>query len=131
MPHPPPPGSSQMKRGFPGRTPRASAGVRAHPSPRAAARAAPASPTQTTSFSCLRISDSNVATLSGQFRMLILFARIVPDARGLPLPQRIGIVGFIMNLALLKQLSEAPGVPGREERVRDILQNEFKSLFDD
>jgi len=36
-----------------------------------------------------------------------------------------------MNLALLKQLSEAPGVPGREERIRDILQNEFKTLFDD
>jgi len=36
-----------------------------------------------------------------------------------------------MNIALLKQLSEAPGVPGREERVRDILSNEFKSLFDE
>jgi endoglucanase len=36
-----------------------------------------------------------------------------------------------MNLALLKQLSEAPGVPGREERVRDILAKEFENLFDD
>ena len=36
-----------------------------------------------------------------------------------------------MNLPLLKQLSEAPGVPGREERVRDILQREAKGLFDD
>ena len=36
-----------------------------------------------------------------------------------------------MNLALLKQLSEAPGVPGREERVRDILKNEFQGLFDE
>ena len=36
-----------------------------------------------------------------------------------------------MNLALLKQLSEAPGVPGREERVRDILEKEFEALFDD
>ena len=26
-----------------------------------------------------------------------------------------------MNLPLLKSLSEAPGVPGREERVRKIL----------
>src|SRR3954470_6055334 len=36
-----------------------------------------------------------------------------------------------MNLPLLKQLSEAPGVPGREERVRAILEKEAKSLFDD
>ena len=36
-----------------------------------------------------------------------------------------------MNLALLKQLSEAPGVPGREERVRDILKREFHGLFDE
>jgi tetrahedral aminopeptidase len=49
----------------------------------------------------------------------------------LPVPRRVGIVPGIMNLALLKQLSEAPGVPGREERVRDILKNEFKGLFDE
>lgn len=36
-----------------------------------------------------------------------------------------------MNLSLLKSLSEAPGVPGREERVRDILQRECTGLFDD
>jgi endoglucanase len=36
-----------------------------------------------------------------------------------------------MNLALLKSLSEAPGVPGREERVRDILAKELKKLFDE
>src|SRR5882724_10774107 len=36
-----------------------------------------------------------------------------------------------MNLNLLKQLSEAPGVPGREERVRAILEKEAKGLFDD
>jgi len=35
-----------------------------------------------------------------------------------------------MNLPLLKQLSEAPGVPGREERVRAILQRECTGLFD-
>ena len=46
-------------------------------------------------------------------------------------PHASGIVRGIMNLALLKQLSEAPGVPGREERVRDILHTEFKTLFDD
>jgi tetrahedral aminopeptidase len=36
-----------------------------------------------------------------------------------------------MNLALLKQLSEAAGVPGREERVREILSREFASIFDE
>ncbi|MGH7179020.1 MAG: M42 family metallopeptidase [Tepidisphaeraceae bacterium] len=35
-----------------------------------------------------------------------------------------------MNLALLKHLSEAPGVSGREERVRDIIRKECKGLFD-
>ena len=36
-----------------------------------------------------------------------------------------------MNLNLLKQLSEAPGVPGREERVRAIVEREAKTLFDE
>ena len=36
-----------------------------------------------------------------------------------------------MNLPLLKNLSEAPGVPGREERVRKILERECAGLFDD
>ena len=36
-----------------------------------------------------------------------------------------------MNLPLLKSLSEAPGVPGREERVRKILQRECAGLFDE
>jgi putative aminopeptidase FrvX len=36
-----------------------------------------------------------------------------------------------MNLPLLKSLSEAPGVPGREERVRKILERECAGLFDD
>lgn len=36
-----------------------------------------------------------------------------------------------MNLKLLKQLSEAPGVPGREERVRAILEHQCKGLFDE
>src|SRR5215218_4138263 len=31
-----------------------------------------------------------------------------------------------MNIAFLKSLSEAPGVPGREERVRDVLQRATK-----
>ena len=35
-----------------------------------------------------------------------------------------------MDLALLKKLSETPGVPGREERVRELLQKEAKKLFD-
>src|SRR5690554_4773117 len=36
-----------------------------------------------------------------------------------------------MNLDLLKKLSETPGVPGREERIREILQKETKPLFDE
>ena len=36
-----------------------------------------------------------------------------------------------MNLSLLKALSEAPGVPGREERVRAIVQHHCAGLFDD
>jgi endoglucanase len=36
-----------------------------------------------------------------------------------------------MNLPLLKSLSEAAGVPGREERIRAILQKEAKGLFDE
>lgn len=35
-----------------------------------------------------------------------------------------------MNIALLKKLSEASGVPGREERVRAILEKELKGLAD-
>jgi putative aminopeptidase FrvX len=35
-----------------------------------------------------------------------------------------------MNISVLKQLSEAPGVPGREERVRAILEKECAGLFD-
>jgi endoglucanase len=34
-----------------------------------------------------------------------------------------------MNLPLLKSLSEAPGVPGREERVRKIIERECAGLF--
>src|SRR4051812_3743978 len=36
-----------------------------------------------------------------------------------------------MNLNLLKRLSEAPGIPGREERVREILKTELDGLFDE
>ncbi|MFN4242768.1 MAG: M42 family metallopeptidase [Tepidisphaerales bacterium] len=35
-----------------------------------------------------------------------------------------------MNIALLKALTEAPGVPGREERVRELILKECEGLFD-
>ncbi len=35
-----------------------------------------------------------------------------------------------MNTELLKRLCETPGVPGREERVRDIIKAEAGDLFD-
>jgi len=36
-----------------------------------------------------------------------------------------------MNLDLLKTLCETPGVPGHEHRVRDLIMDEIKGLFDD
>ena len=36
-----------------------------------------------------------------------------------------------MNLSLLEKLCETPGIPGREERVRALVQKEIKGLFDD
>ena len=35
-----------------------------------------------------------------------------------------------MDIALLKRLCETPGIPGREERVRALIQKETKGLFD-
>ncbi len=36
-----------------------------------------------------------------------------------------------MNIKLLKRLCEVPGVPGREERVRALIEKETKDLFDE
>ncbi len=36
-----------------------------------------------------------------------------------------------MNIDLLKRLCETPGVPGREERVRELLKKEAEGLFDE
>lgn len=36
-----------------------------------------------------------------------------------------------MNIDLLKRLCETPGVPGREERVRELIKSEIKGLFDE
>jgi len=35
-----------------------------------------------------------------------------------------------MNINLLRDLCEMPGVPGREERVRELIEGEIKGLFD-
>jgi endoglucanase len=35
-----------------------------------------------------------------------------------------------LNLDLLKRLCETPGVPGREERVRELIKKEIDGLFD-
>ncbi len=35
-----------------------------------------------------------------------------------------------MNIELLKRLTETPGIPGREERVRELIAKECESLFD-
>lgn len=36
-----------------------------------------------------------------------------------------------MNLELLKNLCETPGVPGNEHRVRELIENEIKGVFDE
>lgn len=36
-----------------------------------------------------------------------------------------------MNIDLLKRLCETPGVPGHEERVRELIQSEVEGLFDE
>lgn len=36
-----------------------------------------------------------------------------------------------MNIDLLKRLCETPGVPGREERVRALIEREIEGLFDE
>ena len=36
-----------------------------------------------------------------------------------------------MNIDLLKRLCETPGVPGREDRVRDLIASEVTGLFDE
>ncbi len=36
-----------------------------------------------------------------------------------------------INVDLLKRLCEMPGIPGREERVRALVESEAKGLFDD
>jgi len=36
-----------------------------------------------------------------------------------------------MNIDLLRALCETPGVPGREDRVRNLITREIKGLFDD
>ena len=35
-----------------------------------------------------------------------------------------------MNISLLRGLCETPGIPGREERVRDLVKKNIKGLFD-
>ena len=35
-----------------------------------------------------------------------------------------------MNIDLLKRLCETPGIPGREERVRELIESEVADLFD-
>lgn len=36
-----------------------------------------------------------------------------------------------MNIELLRRLCETPGIPGREERVRELITKEVKGLFDE
>ena len=36
-----------------------------------------------------------------------------------------------MNIDLLRRLCETPGIPGREDRVRKLIEKEIKGLFDE
>jgi len=36
-----------------------------------------------------------------------------------------------MNIELLRRLCETPGIPGREERVRTVIESEVKDFFDE
>lgn len=36
-----------------------------------------------------------------------------------------------MNIDLLRRLCETPGIPGREQRVRGVIEKEIKGLFDE
>ncbi|MBL0926422.1 MAG: M20/M25/M40 family metallo-hydrolase [Phycisphaerales bacterium] len=36
-----------------------------------------------------------------------------------------------MNVDLLRRLCETPGIPGREERVRELIKKEIRGLFDE
>ena len=35
-----------------------------------------------------------------------------------------------LNTDLFRRLCETPGIPGREERVRELIKKEIKGLFD-
>ena len=37
----------------------------------------------------------------------------------------------MLNITLLKRLCETPGIPGREERVRGLIEREIEGLFDE
>jgi endoglucanase len=39
--------------------------------------------------------------------------------------------GAALNVDLLRRLCETPGIPGREERVRELILGEVEELFDD
>lgn len=39
--------------------------------------------------------------------------------------------GILVNIDLLRRLCETPGVPGREERVRKLIESEINGLFDE
>ncbi|CAN5682318.1 M42 family metallopeptidase [soil metagenome] len=45
-------------------------------------------------------------------------------------PSKNAKASSALNIDLLRRLCETPGVPGREERVRALLQQEIRGLFD-
>src|SRR5690606_32188782 len=45
------------------------------------------------------------------------------------IPHASKLVDRLMNIELLKRLCETPGIPGREERVRELIRKEVADLF--
>ena len=37
----------------------------------------------------------------------------------------------MINVSLLKEICELPGVPGHEQKVRELIQRELKNIADD
>lgn len=44
---------------------------------------------------------------------------------------KVAGAGASINIDLLRRLCETPGIPGREERVRELILDEVQDLFDD
>src|SRR5262245_31963976 len=69
-----------------------------------------------------------MAGTGGRGRFCVLHCGTCPRY---PCRSGMGSKEFLVeNIDLLKRLCETPGVPGREERVRKLIEQEVSGLFD-